>query len=214
MLQFVVEGSTSSNVDCSLTVELACCPQVFPAPLLQLLVTPCWQTLLLPRSSETSTVIFSTVGVKYNFFSILIQILIVQSLSPNAVCQHCVWLLFPQMQHDDLPEILKGAAIVSRPWRADKDYKKSCYSFTLISLVIFGLFPLFEEGHARPFSGYFLHLFVRGVKRRVKIVYFKGLKNRKCRCNGTFLMKKSLYVGRKKLQYILLIQNVFRTFAA
>ena len=109
---------------------------------------------------------------------------------------------------------LKGAAIVSRPWRADKDYKKSCYSFTLISLVIFGLFPLFEEGHARPFSGYFLHLFVRGVKRSVNSMYFKGLKNRKCRCNGTFLMKKSLYVGRKKLQYILLIQNVFRTFAA
>lgn len=62
-------------------------------------------------------------------------------------------------------KLLKGAAIVSRPWRADKDYKKSYYSFTLISLVIFGLFPLFEESHARPFSGYFLHLFVRGVKR-------------------------------------------------
>lgn len=195
MLQFVVEGSTSSNVDCKLTVEL-CDPQFSPTLSLHLLAA-CVQPLLLPSSSEASTVIFSTVGVKYNFFSILIQIFIVQSLSPNAVCQHCVWLFFPQMQHNHLPEILKGAAIVSRPWRADKDYKKSCYSFTLISLVIFGLFPLFEESHARPLSGYFLHLFVRGVKRSVNSMYFKGLKNRKCRCNGTFLNKK-VYVREEK----------------
>ena len=212
MLQFVVEGSTSSNVDCKLTVELSPLPQLSPSPLLHLFEA-CGQPLLLPRSSEASTVIFSTVGVKYNFFSILIQILIVQSLSPNAVCQHCVWLLFPQMQHDDLPEILKGAAIVSRPWRADKDYKKSCYSFTLISLVIFGLFPLFEESHARPLSGYFLHLFVRGVRRRGKVMYFKGLKIANTDLMVHFYQKKSV-CGKKKVAIYFVDSECFSYFCS
>ena len=94
-------------------------------------------------------------------------------------------------------KLLKGAAIVSRPWRADKDYKKSCYSFTLISLVIFGLFPLFEEGYVRLFSGCFLHLFVRGGQMSVNAMCFKCLKIHKHRCNGTFLNKK-VYMSEEK----------------
>ena len=108
---------------------------------------------------------------------------------------------------------LKGAAIVSRPWRADKDYKKSCYSFTLISLVILGLFPLFEEGHARPFSGYFLHLFVKGVRRRGKVMYFKGLKIANTDLMVHFYQKKSV-CGKKKVAIYFVDSECFSYFCS